>query len=54
MKLEKLSDKCKSCEWLKIFSLDMGGNHEYSCGHDPNCMRENGWFKKTILGKERT
>lgn len=46
MKWKNLTDKCKNCQWLHIFSLFMDGDHEYSCGHDPNCMRENGWFRK--------
>lgn len=46
MKWNTLTDKCKNCQWLHVFSLFMDGDHEYSCGHDPNCMRENGWSKK--------
>ncbi len=47
MKINELTDKCKNCEWLHIFSLFINGDHDYSCGHDPKCMRENGWFRKS-------
>lgn len=47
MKMNELTDKCKNCEWLHVFSLFMDGDHDYSCGHDINCMRENGWFRKS-------
>lgn len=34
MKYNDLPDKCKTCMHLKVWGLDMGGNHLVSCKKD--------------------
>lgn len=31
MKYNDLQDKCKECEYMKPWSIDMGGNHGCMC-----------------------
>jgi hypothetical protein len=31
MRFNDLPEKCKSCQHLKAWSLDMGGNHGMTC-----------------------
>lgn len=31
MRYNDLTEKCKTCQNLKVWALDMGGNHECTC-----------------------
>ena len=40
MKQGEIHEECKMCIHLRIFSLDMGGNHTFCCNRTPNYVEQ--------------
>ena len=52
MRFNDLPERCKDCQNLKVWALDMGGNHAVTCKKGAWNIKNNKCDKKEVYTEE--